>query len=229
MNKSLFVSTYRSLGLDPGNGISGLEGTSRVCSFTQMSSDLSERQHCTSHKRECLFFCICKARRQWFRLVMSVRSEEVALLSRGIPDAYAGRVMARCAGGRQGQSQWVLVWPYSLRHISEGAVGLSSSPVSLVLFFFPSGSWEESLMWLRSVAHTLPVTLSFLRCHGSWAVPIDARPVRLHLCLVCITLLNHLWNPAYLLNSQACFSSFWFILVLRFDNHSCSLQNLYCV
>ena len=36
------------------------------------------------------------------RVVMSVRSEEVALLSRGIPDAYTGRVMARCAGGRQG-------------------------------------------------------------------------------------------------------------------------------
>lgn len=38
MNKWLFISTYRSLGLDPGNGTIGLEGTSRVCSFTQMSS-----------------------------------------------------------------------------------------------------------------------------------------------------------------------------------------------
>ena len=32
----------------------------------------------------------------------SVRSEEVSLLCRGIPDAYTGRMMARCAGGRQG-------------------------------------------------------------------------------------------------------------------------------
>lgn len=35
----------------------------------------------------------------------------------------------------------VSVWPYSFRHISEGAVGLSSNPVSLVL---EKNAWRDS-------------------------------------------------------------------------------------